>query len=96
MRGFLGAALQPDATRSGVEAISSLHRNLNPDDSGTMLLTCRKAGKSVVFRLAPRARYLHIATHGYFGPESVRGTGRTGSVRHCVHVGRCQRSGRFE
>lgn len=32
---------------------------------------CRASRESVV-RLAPRARWLHLATHGWFAPESIR------------------------
>ena len=39
------------------------------------LLEERYATKSALFALAPRARILHIATHGFFAPETVPAIG---------------------
>jgi len=38
------------------------------------LLTRRKTTKAALFESAPGKRYLHLATHGWFAPESVRST----------------------
>jgi len=38
------------------------------------LLTHGKATKAALFEAAPGKRYLHLATHGWFAPESVRST----------------------
>jgi len=48
------------------------------------LLTRKSTTKAALFELAGGKRYLHLATHGWFAPESVRSTedaqpGRTGS-----------------
>jgi len=38
------------------------------------LLTRKKTTKATLFESAPGKRYLHLATHGWFAPESVRST----------------------
>jgi len=38
------------------------------------LLTYGKTTKAALFEAAPGKRYLHLATHGWFAPESVRST----------------------
>jgi len=38
------------------------------------LLTKKKTTKAALFESAPGKRYLHLATHGWFAPESVRST----------------------
>ncbi|MFT5049214.1 MAG: hypothetical protein ACI8QZ_000604 [Chlamydiales bacterium] len=38
------------------------------------LLTRKKTTKAALFESAPGKRYLHLATHGWFAPESVRST----------------------
>jgi len=38
------------------------------------LLTRKKTTKAALFEAAPGKRYLHLATHGWFAPESVRST----------------------
>jgi len=44
------------------------------------LLTRQKSSKAALFESAPGKRYVHIATHGWFAPESVRSTEDTRSV----------------
>ncbi len=39
-----------------------------------VLLQGAGASKASLISLAPRARYLHVATHGYFAPERIRST----------------------
>jgi len=39
-----------------------------------MLLTKKKTTKAALFESAAGKRYLHLATHGWFAPESVRST----------------------
>ena len=36
------------------------------------MLEKRKASREAVTELAPRARFVHIATHGWFAPESIK------------------------
>jgi len=43
-------------------------------DSTPALLTRKKTTKAALFESAPGKRYLHLATHGWFAPESVRST----------------------
>jgi len=38
------------------------------------LLTRKKTTKAALFESAPGKRYVHLATHGWFAPESVRST----------------------
>jgi CHAT domain-containing protein len=37
-----------------------------------LLLTREEATKAALFEVAPGVRYLHVATHGWFAPESVK------------------------
>ena len=37
-----------------------------------VVLTRAAASKKALSELAPKARYLHIATHGWFAPETVK------------------------
>jgi CHAT domain-containing protein len=42
-----------------------------PDSPEPWLLGGAEASKAALLALAPRARFLHLATHGWFAPESV-------------------------
>ncbi|MCE9593211.1 MAG: CHAT domain-containing protein [Planctomycetes bacterium] len=42
------------------------------DGATTVVLEKRRASRQALERLAPRARFLHLATHGWFAPESLR------------------------
>jgi CHAT domain-containing protein/tetratricopeptide (TPR) repeat protein len=52
------------------EAVASLFDDVF--DSDATLLTGKEATKAALFEAAPGIRYLHIATHGWFAPESVK------------------------
>jgi CHAT domain-containing protein len=39
---------------------------------GSIILEDRRAAREALESLAPKARWLHIATHGWFAPESIR------------------------
>jgi len=43
-------------------------------ESAPALLTRKNTTKAALFESAPGKRYLHLATHGWFAPESVRST----------------------
>ncbi len=58
-------------TRAELESLSALYSEAFGHDPDQ--LAGRAATKEALFERAPRARWLHIATHGYFAPESVRG-----------------------
>jgi len=53
----------------GVEA---LFAEVFDQEGRTLLLEKRTASRAALQELAPRARWLHIATHGWFAPASIR------------------------
>jgi CHAT domain-containing protein len=53
-----------------VQAIASVLERTGADRP--ILLTGSEATKAAFLEHAPKARWLHIATHGWFAPESVR------------------------
>ncbi|MFN0006545.1 MAG: tetratricopeptide repeat protein [Planctomycetota bacterium] len=59
---------------SGPEAhgIAELYSEAFDDRRPALVLEKRKASRAALVELAPKARFLHIATHGWFAPESVR------------------------
>jgi CHAT domain-containing protein len=59
-------------TRFEVESVAALHEMLVEGER--MVLTKGAATKAALVEAAPRARYLHLATHGWFAPESVTST----------------------
>ncbi len=60
-------------TNTGLEAreIAALHDELFEIETGALVLEKRKASHAALEELAPRARFLHVATHGWFAPESI-------------------------
>lgn len=54
-----------------VEEIAELFGLQYSEGSASRTLTGARASRGALFELAPSARYLHVATHGYFAPESV-------------------------
>ncbi len=42
------------------------------EGSRALVLEKRKASREALAEAAPRARWLHVATHGWFAPESIR------------------------
>ncbi len=59
-------------TRREVEGIRELFRSSPGGETAwAELLTAGAATRGNLQRLAPRARYLHLATHGWFAPGSV-------------------------
>ncbi len=55
-------------SRFEVEAVAGLYEELRGGEP--VLRTRSRATKAALVELAPRARYLHLATHGWFVPES--------------------------
>ena len=59
---------------TGMEArgVAQLHEEVFEDAGARQVLEKRKASREALEEVAPRARWLHIATHGWFAPESIR------------------------
>jgi len=59
---------------TGLEAreLGALFEEVAPESSASVVLEKRKASRASLVELAPRARWLHVATHGWFAPESVK------------------------
>ncbi len=55
-------------TAGEVAALAELEHG----ELGLRVLTARQASRAALVALAPRARFLHLATHGWFAPDSVR------------------------
>jgi CHAT domain-containing protein len=53
-------------------SLAALHAEVFGPAGLARVLEARKASAAALKELAPRARWLHIATHGWFGPESIR------------------------
>jgi len=65
------------ATREEIDAIAALHGRTFGGAPGAVRLHDDGATKDRLRELAPQARFLHLATHGAYAPESVP----SGSVR---------------
>jgi len=52
--------------------IAELHAEVFGEKGAARVLEKRRASRAAVEALAPGARWLHLATHGWFAPESVR------------------------
>jgi len=61
-------------TYTGLEAreIAALRAEVTENDDSALVLEKRKASRASLEQLASKARWLHVATHGWFAPESVR------------------------
>ncbi len=57
-------------TQAEVEELEMLFEDRFAKEA--LLLTGEQATKRALFEYSPKARYLHLATHGYFADESVR------------------------
>ncbi len=68
----------PPLTHAGLEAreVAALHAEVFGDEAGgqaaEVVLEERRASRASLEALAPRARWLHIATHGWQASESIR------------------------
>ena len=61
------------ATRAEIDALGEAFTAAHPKGSVT-LLTGVEAHRRALASTAPGATFLHLATHGYFAPESLRST----------------------
>ncbi|MEE8468471.1 MAG: CHAT domain-containing protein, partial [Planctomycetota bacterium] len=52
-----------------VEVLGNQYREMTGEEP--VVLVGKQATKKALVELAPRARFLHVATHGWFAPESV-------------------------
>ncbi|MCE9593210.1 MAG: tetratricopeptide repeat protein [Planctomycetes bacterium] len=61
-------------THTGDEArgIGALYTEIFEGARPALVLEKRKASREALLELAPRARFLHVATHGWYAPESIR------------------------
>ncbi|MBL8862594.1 MAG: CHAT domain-containing protein [Planctomycetes bacterium] len=61
-------------TYTGLEAreVAALFAEVFGEERGALALEKRSASREALLAAAPRARYLHVATHGWYAPESVR------------------------
>ena len=58
------------------------------DASHVVLLDEQRASRASIEALAPRARWLHLATHGWFAPESIRSWEDPGPLDHHSGLGK--------
>jgi CHAT domain-containing protein len=60
-------------TYTGLEAreVAAIHGEVFEDGGASVVLEKRRASRASLEELAPRARWLHIATHGWFAAESI-------------------------
>jgi len=63
------------ATALEARAIADLHRLVASDPARTRLLEGRAAGRAALESAAPTSRWMHVATHGWFAPETPAGRG---------------------
>jgi CHAT domain-containing protein/tetratricopeptide (TPR) repeat protein len=81
------AGFRPDfkalpATRGEIKEVASSFEARFPK-ACAQILYCDRATEEAIRRQAPRSRYVHLATHGYFAPPELRSALRsenTGSV----------------
>ena len=66
------AVLFSALTGTGPEAISTATLFEQAFEAEATLLTKKKTTKAALFAAAPGKRYVHLATHGWFAPESVK------------------------
>ncbi len=56
-------------------AVGAMHARIRADGERAIVLEGRRASRAALEEFAPRARWLHVATHGWFAPESLRAAG---------------------
>ena len=59
-------------TRDEVRAIADYFHDTFEGIANAVVLERDKASRENLIELAPKARFLHVATHGWFAPESIR------------------------
>ena len=74
-RGWNAAGFSPlPGTALEAEGIAAQFSASFEDREPALLLEGERASREALVELAPRARFLHIATHGWFAPESIPST----------------------
>jgi len=71
-RGFEPLTYTGLEARAVAELFEEAQNAGTSDGTHALVLEKRKASRAAVEELAPKARFLHVATHGWFAPESVR------------------------
>jgi len=71
-RGFERAFEPLTFTRAEVRGLAALHDDAFESEGPAVVIEGREASRESLVALAPRARWLHVATHGWYGPNSVR------------------------
>jgi CHAT domain-containing protein len=67
------AGFEPlSGTRDEVESLAQAHAATFGTDAPRRVLTGAAATREALGELAARTRWLHVATHGWFAPESIR------------------------
>jgi len=59
-------------TQTEVRGIAQYFADAFGEDAASVVLERTNASREALIELGPRARWLHVATHGWFAPESVR------------------------
>ncbi len=59
-------------TRSEAQGLAELFDEVFDGEAPALVLERRRASREALVEAAPKARFLHVATHGWFAPESVR------------------------
>jgi len=82
-------------TRAEVRGIGQYFEDTFGAQAPALLLERRQASREALIELAPRARWLHVATHGWFAPESVRSSAdlepQGASARTGLRLGEAER-----
>jgi hypothetical protein len=60
------------STSLEARGIASQFQSMLPEKGRAIELENQRASRDALGELAPRARWLHVATHGWFAPESIR------------------------
>ena len=61
-----------DGTEAEARELAAIHSANLGNERNSLVLVGAQASREALEELAPRARYLHVATHGWFSAESVR------------------------
>jgi len=69
---FEGRFLPLAETGREARELAALHGEVAGKDAESLAIEGRKASRESLFEHAPRARWLHVATHGWFAADSIR------------------------
>ena len=71
--GAYAAGFQPlPYTSAEVREIAAVFQSHEGTGARSIVLEKRRGSRAALTELAPRARFLHVATHGWFAPESIK------------------------